>query len=217
MDDRLPQRCSRCLASGKDVPPESCRICQDQGMNESFLCQLRRNGADFSSFQCHAFRPYLTLVGKGLRKSDSLSICQDKKGYFSEVVQMISSGGCSGGGCGGGQCGSGNKSVPGSRKYHVVWGVHQRNPLFAKSDRYVSYLHDVLLSCGKLLKGRVLLLWLAPDHLHIYLEYAEKNSISEVVEDLQGLVHDALIEKFNEFVGEGKTKIWENDFFFEEI
>ncbi len=218
MDDKLPQRCSHCLAPGKDFPPENCQICQDQGMKESFLCLLRRKGADLSSFKCHAFRPHLTLVGKGRRKSDSLSTCQDKKGYFSEVVQMISSsGGCAGGGCGGGQCGAGNKPAAGSKKYHVVWGVHRRNPLFAQSDRYVSYFHDVLLSCGQLMKGRVLLLWLAPDHLHLYIEYDGKNSITEVVEDLQGLVHDTLIEEFSEFASEAKTKIWENDFFFEEI
>ena len=91
MDDKLPRRCSHCLATGKDMPFESCRICQDQGMKESFLCNLCRNASDSSSFQCHAFRPYLTLVGKGAKQSDDISICQDKKGYFAEVVKEVCS------------------------------------------------------------------------------------------------------------------------------
>lgn len=185
-------------------------------MTESFLCDLLRKGADFSSFRCHAFRPHLTLVGKKKQSRDSLSVCQDKKGYFAEVVQMISSGKCSGGGCGGGQCGLGNKTIPGSKKYHVIWSVRERNPLFVKSEQYVSYLHEILLSCGVLMKGRALLLWLAPDHLHLYVEFAGTDSIMEVVDDLQGLVHDALTEGFKEFTNAGGI-IWEKDFFLEEI
>ncbi len=216
MTEILPKRCSLCQARSKNLPLHDCQICMDQGITESFLCDLLREGADLTSFDCHSFRPYLTLVGKKEKSSGSLSVCQDKKGYFNDVVQMISSGRCAGGGCGGGQCGSDNKKIPGSKKYHVVWSIHQRNPLFAKSERYVSYLHDVLLSCGRLLKGKVLLLWLAPDHLHLYVEFAGSDPIEEVVDDLQELVHDALTEEFHEFANVG-SMIWEKDFFLEEI
>lgn len=188
----------------------------DQGMTEPFLCDLLSQAVAGGSFRCHAFRPNLTLVGKKDKNGDSLSVCQDKKGYFAEVVQMITSGKCSGGGCGGGQCGSDNKKNPGNKKYHVVWSIHQRAPLFAKSERYVSFLHDVFLSCGRLLKGRVLLLWLAPDHLHFYVESAGTEPIAEVVDDLQQLVHDALTEQFQEFSSVGHL-IWEKNFFLEEL
>ncbi len=211
----LPQRCSRCQATTRSIHLTDCQICDDQGMTESFLCDLLRKGAD-ASFKCHAFRPDLILVGKPGKDIGGLLVCQDKKEYFAEVVKMISSGKCSGGGCGGGQCGVGNQKIQNSKKYHIIWCAHQRKPVFAKSDKYVSFLHDVLMSCGQLMQGKALLLWLAADHLHLYVEFAGDEPISEVVDDLQGLVHDALAEEFKEFA-DSDVMIWHKDFFMEEL
>jgi REP element-mobilizing transposase RayT len=214
MNDTLPKCCFRCLAASKNAfMGEDCQICMDQGITESLLCDLLRKGSSLATFKCHAFRPNLTLVGKN-KKNNCLSVCQDKKEYFNEVVQMISSGKCAGG-CGG-QCVLSKKSTATNKKYHVIWSVFQRKPLFVRSEKYVSYLHDILLSCGKLMKGRALLLWLAADHLHLYVESDGNEPVLEVIDDLQELVHDALVEEFSEFNNIGNM-IWQKDFFMEEL
>lgn len=187
-------------------------------MEESYLCDLHRHGRQTEDFVCHAFRPCLTLVGQKGAPRPSIPVCQDKGAYFAEVVQMIGGGRCGGkGGCAASGCYPGEKA--GSRKrYHIVWGVNERRPIFAENSRFVPFFHEVFLSCGRLLGGQVLLLWLAADHLHLYLDFNGADPVRDVVEDLQELVSDTLLQ---EFVDLGRTyrytPVWERNFFLEEI
>lgn len=213
----IPARCTHCLAYAFDQPQNSCQVCRDQAMSESYLCNIVRRSSSSQSFKCHAFRTNLTLVGKEAERGAGLSVCQEKEAYFADVVRSFSAGRCSdGGGCGNPGCQPDKNGE--TSKFHVVWVARQRKPLFAASSRFVSFLHDVFLSCGRLMAGKVLLLWLAADHLHLYLECAAWEHESEIMEDMQGLVHDALVQEFSGLEKEyGKTMIWERDFFLEEI
>ena len=214
----VPKRCTLCLLYDADKPQDGCQVCMDQAMAQSFLCDLVRSaGADNPSFTCHAFRPNLSLVGEKQPKEKTIAVCQDKVAYFSEVVQMMQSGRC-GGGCSKGNCHSSPQRGGSVRKYHVVLSVQKRKPLFAQSDRYLPFLHDLFLSCGRLMTGRILLLWLATDHLHLYLECPDKEPAVEIVEDLQGFVYDALIQEYSKLRKEYATNmIWAKEFFLEEI
>ena len=198
---------------------QGCQVCRDQGMSESFLCNLVRQSSSEKSFTCHTFRPNLSLVGKKKLGSSQIAVCQGKEDYFADVVRQIGSGGCgSGGTCGSGLCGAGQDAKGSCRKFHAVWVVRGRRSLFSKSSQYVSFLHDVFLSCGHLMSGKVLLVWLAPDHLHLYLENDGKEAMADIMEDMQGLVHDALVQEFPGLKKEyGNSVIWESSFFMEEI
>jgi len=183
------------------------------------LCNIvRKKRATASSLICHAFRPRLTLVGnKKSAGEEKIPVCQDKNSYFAEVVRSMGSGGCgSGGGCG--ACQSTGEAGSASRKYHIVWSVYQRKAAFSDAGPFVSFLHDIFLSCGRLMKGKALLVWLASDHLHLYLEIEGKEKVEHLVEDLQSLVQDALFEEFGRLAKEfGEMKMWEEEYFLEEI
>jgi len=216
MSPEIPARCTHCFAFSFDQPLSSCQVCHDQAMSESYLCDITRSSSSTQSFICHAFRPNLTLVGKQDEKAPEIASCQNKQTYFANVVRLIGSGQCAGGGCGNPGCQPVSNGA--ADKYHVVWTVRQRKPVFAASNMYVSFLHDIFLSCGQLMAGKVYLLWLAADHLHLYLESTGWESEHEIVEDLQGLVHDALMQEFPALRKEyEKTLIWERDFFLEKI
>lgn len=216
MSDKIPVRCKHCLAFSFAQPLNDCQICRDQAMRESYLCDITRNAFSGGSFICHAFRPNLTLVGSNVGKISDFPVSQDKQSYFTDVVNMISSGHCAGGVCNKMSCGATHNGLP--DKYHVVWSVRNRKPLFSASNLYISFLHDIFLSCGQLMAGKVLMLWLASDHLHLYLECTGWESEYEIVEDLQGLVHDALMQEFSSLKKDyEKTLIWERDFFLEKI
>ena len=103
--------------------------------------------------------------------------------------------------------------------FHIVWAVKERIPLFVNCRRYLSYLHDAFLTCGTLLSGKTVLLWLARDHLHFYLEVSETETVGEIVEDLQGIIHDALVEKFDEIHDSAPddSLLWEPSYFIELI
>ncbi|MBC8316697.1 MAG: transposase [Desulfobulbaceae bacterium] len=216
----LPLRCSHCTVLKNDVPNKKCQICVDQAMRESFLCALLANQKNQEAFKCQVFQPSLSLVGdvKKKRGKAIATVCEDKSTYFSEVVDNILYGKCSrNGGCG--ACGDKSSAGNGKNKFHVAWSVRERAKLFANSGQYLSYLHDAFLTCGTLMSGKAVLLWLAPDHLHFYLELPEKESVGEIIEDLQGLIHDALVDKYPEarsFASPDKL-LWETSYFLESI
>ena len=217
MSPEIPPRCSRCLIFSYDQPLSNCQVCHELAMDESYLCDIARSSSFTQSFICHAFRPNLTLVGKQEEQASDRVVCRNKQTYFAEAIRLIGSGQCAGGGCGNPSC-QPAASNGAAEKYHVVWSVRQRKPVFAASNMYVSYLHDILLSCGHLMAGKVFLVWLAADHLHLYLECSGWESVHEIVEDLQGLVHDALMQEFPGLRKDyEKTLIWEHDFFLEKI
>lgn len=219
MKTDFPKRCTLCSNFSSKQSHNDCIVCQDQQMLESYLCDIVRACSADCVFACKAFKPHLTLIGKSSKKGNkNFPVTQDKKNYFAEVVRSIGSGGCSGGSsCKSGGCCSDQSSVA-SKKYHVVWSAHQRKSLFGTSSRYISFLHDVFRSCGRLISGKILLIWLAPDHLHFYIENGGIEEIDHVIEDLQEVVQDALLHEFPELAKEfEKIQIWEKKFFLEEI
>ncbi len=220
MKPDVPKRCSLCLFLYSVRTHENCTVCRDQQMKESFLCNMVRQTSRGDRFKCDAFRPRLTLVGARKQQAgDSIPVCRDKKEYFAEVIRSIGSGGCpNGGACRNGACGSSAKEKDIVRKYHVVWSVRHRKSVFSTGSRYISFLHDIFVSCGRLMKGKALLVWLAPDHLHFYLECMDSEPIDETIEDMQGLVQDALMQEYLELAKDfDNGTMWEREFFVEEI
>lgn len=213
----VPARCTRCLSLAGNHPCNGCQVCRDQAMGESFLCMIARQSTGAAPFACEAFRPNLSIVGKSGPRA-AIEVCQDKETYFNDVVRLVSSGPCGGKGCTRPSCHGGEAARGEVDRFHVVWVVHQRKPLFADSSRFVSFLHDVFLSCGHLMSGKVLLLWLAPDHLHLYIESSPRENVNDLVDDLQGLIHDTLLQEFDDLRKlYGKKQIWEHEFFVEQI
>jgi hypothetical protein len=66
-------------------------------------------------------------------------------------------------------------------RYHVAWNIVSRKPVFTHSVGAVDAIDTVLLNCGEVAGGFVSLLWLAPDHMHIYLESDGEKSVDAVV------------------------------------
>ncbi|MFZ5766937.1 MAG: transposase [Thermodesulfobacteriota bacterium] len=216
MPSELPLRCARCFSRSGRHPVVGCQVCRDQAMSESFLCEIVRRAAGTDELTCAAFRPHLTIVGKNSPVVD-LDVCQDKDRYFEDVVARINSGRCGGKGCARPGC-NGTGMLVARARFHVVWVVRHRQPVFADSGRFVPFLHDAFLSCARLMAGRVLLLWLAADHLHLYVETSPKEQVLEILDDLQGLIQDAVEEQWEEvrrcFTGK---RMWEREFFLERI
>lgn len=213
-------RCIHCRIHKRDEPNKDCQICIDQAMRESFICGMLNQQDEKEAFRCQAFQPSLSLVGKVKKRTgkDIVTVCEDKSKYFTEIVDNILYGRCSqSGGCG--ACGDKRNGQKIKNRFHVVWAVKERTPLFTNSRRYLSYLHDAFLTCGTLMTGKTVLLWLAPDHLHFYLEIPDIETVGEIVEDLQGIIQDALIEKFVEVhdIAPDNSLLWETSYFIESI
>lgn len=210
-------KCDHCTANNVYQPALDCQICLDQNIDERVICDLWQRRLHGDNSTCHAFRPQLALVG---RKPDTffsgMASFKEKTSYFVDVVRQVMSGGCgSSSGCGG-SCDAGWQPSSALNSYHIIWSVRNREPLFKATTRYLTFIHEALLSCSTLMNGHCILLWLAPDHVHLYLEIEPDDQVKDVVEDLQVLCHDAVCGYFPELANDS-TLIWEKEFFVEDL
>lgn len=214
----IPRRCLKCSLYNKETVYDQCGVCHDLGFREALLCDVNRRGCSDGAFRCHAFKPDLKLLGgSSSLKHHCLPVICDRKAYFRNVVQMVHGPDeCDGKG----MCQSCQVSFSSSpvRAFHVVWLTVDRQPFFSRVETYIPFFHDALLTCGALINGKVILVWLAPDHLHLYVELDMENPVEDVVEDIQFLVQDALIEEYDCFKGrEAEALIWNKEFFIEPV
>jgi REP element-mobilizing transposase RayT len=104
-------------------------------------------------------------------------------------------------------------------KYHLVWNITVRKPLFTHPADDINIIQDVFSTCGGLVGDVVSILWLAPDHIHLYVESDGENSIDTVARKLKRVSETALNK--NRSKGESQHKadrvIWDNVYFVETI
>lgn len=216
----VPRRCLQCSFFKRQHIYEQCTVCRELGFSEIHLCELNRKGPDPDHFLCHSFRPDLRLVGgKSLFAHPVLSVIRDRKEYFRDVLKLMHGPGHCGRKNGCFTCKKGDRiSDRPKKKFHVVWLTRERKPIFLQSSTYVPFFHDALLTCGALINGKAILIWLAPDHLHLYLELGEGDSVMDVVEDIQLLVQDALIAEFDQLQSvDMEPSVFNKEFFVETL
>ena len=104
-------------------------------------------------------------------------------------------------------------------KYHFTWNVTQRMPVFNPISNFINFIHDTFLVCSERVGGFVDLLYLAPDHIHIYVESDGELSVEDMVLEIKDFSNDAILtepsdikEKF-----EGDIGIWDEAYFAETV
>ncbi len=104
-------------------------------------------------------------------------------------------------------------------KYHLLWNTAHRKPVFKPTQKYFEDIFDLFLGFGELVGGLAALMWLAPDHIHIYVETNGERSFEAVVKKLKVASSKAIIQMVPDFKGEpGKGKgLWDKAYFLETI
>jgi REP element-mobilizing transposase RayT len=104
-------------------------------------------------------------------------------------------------------------------KYHFAWNVSLRRSVYIPADTFFDFVSDTFLRCSELAGGFVDLLYLAPDHIHLYAESDGELSIEEIVHRIKQFSNKAILEKFpllRDKLG-GNTEIWDEAYFTETI
>ena len=96
-------------------------------------------------------------------------------------------------------------------KYHVAWNVVSRKPVFIHPADVVDVIDNAFLDCGELVGGFVSLLWLAPDHIHLYVESDGEKSVDTIVRHLKRVSVNAL----NKTTNNVDHRIWDKAYFAE--
>jgi REP element-mobilizing transposase RayT len=84
---------------------------------------------------------------------------------------------------------------------------------------YFENLFDLFLGFGELVGGMAALMWLAPDHVHIYLETDGEKSLEAIVKKLKVASSKAIIQMvpdIKEKPGKGDG-LWDKAYFLETI
>lgn len=218
--NELPEKCMECAKSDLALFHRKCHFCRDLEFQESVLCNLNRCIQDRSDFECHAFQAMLKLVGPSKNKefvSDDSSAREIKEKFFLDLLnsdkikyeralalQKLA---------------RDPDGVYVQLKYHFVWNVSLRRSVFSPANEFFDFVSDTFLRCGELAGGFVDPLYLAPDHIHLYVESDGELSIEEIVYRIKKFSNHAILEKFpliRDALGEN-TEIWDQAYFVETI
>jgi len=104
-------------------------------------------------------------------------------------------------------------------KYHFAWNVSLRRSVYSPANNFFDFVSDTFLKCSEPTGGFVNLLYLAPDHIHLYVESDGELSIEEIAHRIKQFSNDAILEKYPLLRDKlsGNTEIWDEAYFSETI
>lgn len=215
--NHFPVKCQKCAKSSKPFIHGRCSFCQDLSFEEEVLCYLNRSTQNPASFECHAFQPLLKLVTSsrlGTRpeaKAQSAEITFEKlldsdKVKYQRALALQ-------------KLARNPDDVMLEIKYHFAWNVVGRRPAFAEPATTIDFISDTITNCSEAVGGFASLLWLAPDHIHLYVESDGEVSPDNMVQELKRLSEAPILERFRELIAspDVETGLWDEAYFVETI
>lgn len=221
VSNELPAKCQECAKSAISIIHDKCNFCRDLAFPEEVLCHLNRCIQDPADFACHAFRPILKLAGspgtkvsglaggsKGLFKKESfLRLLRSEKIKYKEAFAFQ-------------KLERDPDEVILELKYHLAWNVIHRKSVFRSNNDVFHFARDTFWGCSELVGGFVNLLWLAPDHVHLYVETSTADkSVETIVKQIKRYSNKALLDRFvdlRERVGK-ENELWDIAYFTETV
>ena len=218
--ENFPEKCFSCANNTASAVHKKCKFCQDLRVSESLLCQLNRNVQTIDKFVCHAFRQKLINVSKPMAEKPGTEIAPADSFRANKIKELLNS-----------DKAKYKKALAVQRlqrdpdgvyldlKYHFAWNVMCRRAVFEKSADYFDFISDLFLTCGDLVGGYAQLLWLAPDHVHIYVVTDGRDSVETVIRKLKQHSGKAIIDRFPEAAKKlnQKKRLWDKAYFSETI
>jgi len=218
--DKTPQKCLECDKLYRSRSDSRCRVCRDLEFEEGILCDLNRAVQDHGNFFCHAFRPRLNLVSSAAPPIPTGPALVDRKSRHKSIQEIMGS-----------DKFKYQKALALQKlnrdpdeifvelKYHLAWNVSHRKPIFSPEKEYFYFVLDTVIGCGDLVDGVARLLWLAPDHLHVYVESDGEKSIEAIIRKLKPFLKKAILANFPE-IKKGLDKgghLWDKAYFSETL
>ena len=219
---QLPEKCRGCAKSKGSSASEKCDFCGKTDFPESILCDLNRSVQDPEDFSCSAFLPVLKSVTPiPLKSVKSVSPRKPERSQRAEhyqeiflsekvkyekafVLQKL------------------NKDpdfISVNLSFHFAWNVFHRRPLFNPSKDYFGFVHDTFLRCSELVGGFSTLLWLAPDHVHVYVESEGEESPETLLKIMKEFSEKEILKEFPDLLKRSATEVdlWDEAYFVETV
>jgi putative transposase len=104
-------------------------------------------------------------------------------------------------------------------KYHLLWNTRHRRAVFKPPNSFFEGLDDLFLGFGEMVGGMASVMWVAPDHIHVYLETDGRKSIETLQKKMKTVSAEVILETFLEIRQSVKkgTGLWDKAYFVETI
>jgi len=195
--NELPQKCLECAKSTTSKPHDNCHICNELEFQEASLCDLNRCIQDKADFQCHAFRQGLRLVDtaekevlsqdgsfrEASEREFSKDLLHSDKVKYARVLALQ-------------KRGRDPDAVILELKYHFVWNVSHRTPLFVPANDFIACVRDAFPECSEAAGGLIYPVYLAADHVDVYVESNGERCPGDMARDIKTVSAKATVEEF---------------------
>src|SRR5215831_10969327 len=205
----IPTLCQACYKHYRSTVVNACPFCADVQFPEQVLCDLVRDGqSEKQPFRCAAFRPALSVVrhdeiearhmAEG--SADTVNISPKDKWFQAYAVQQLS---------------LNPDMIVFTIRYHVVFSTRQRVNVFSSEHR--EQIADMVRqSVLPFEQTTAHVVWLASDHLHLYINASPEYALDEIV---HAILDDLERERANFFptLPPSNQPVWERAYFAESI
>src|SRR5499426_4155253 len=171
---RIPTLCQACYKHYRSTVVKACPFCRDVQFPEAMLCDLVREGqSEKQPFRCAAFLPVLSVVQHNHTEAlhmeegseDTASMSPKDKWFRAYAVQQLS---------------LHPDLIDFTIRYHVVLNTRQRVNVFASEHR--EQIADMVRQAALPFEQTTAhVLWLASDHMHLYLDATPDYALDEIV------------------------------------
>jgi len=198
--------CEKCFKFHNPVIAVKCPFCRDYSFQENILCDLLRSGNDSNELECFAFKPNLSVIDETeqshkLNDNEPAKLSDRHKWLKAYAIQ---------------QWKFDSDQIFCEINYHVCLIAKNRNKVFEKMIGQLSEISDMFSKAGEQFKGKVNLLCLGTDHIHIHIDSPPDYSADEVVQKTMAFFETAIKSEFSEFVDNGES-LFEKAYFIESI
>lgn len=210
----FPAKCRSCFKADRDSIISNCEFCRDLPFSETVLCDLNRVvQSSENEFGCHAFQPMLNLVtpkkkqvpdlaNKG-KKQNELLLSDKTKYQIALHLQKLD---------------RDPDFIFAALKYHISWNVSQREKAFPESPDLMESVSVIFKNSIKQADTIVLPLWIASDHVHVYVETSVKISIDKMTRKIKKATEQKLISCLKGMDRRSsKAPLWDDAYFVETI
>ena len=205
----IPTLCQACYKHYRSTVVKACPFCADVQFPEERLCDLGREGqSEKQSFRCAAFRPALSVVRHDEIKAspaeegseDTVNMSPKDKWFRAYAVQQLS---------------FNPDLIDFTIRYHVVLSTRQRTNVFASehSEQIADMVRQAALPFEQTTAH---VLWLASDHLHLYIDATPDYSLDEIVHALREYLDREMANLFPALPPSNQP-VWERAYFAESI
>ena len=215
-----PPKCLECDKFYRSRTDSRCRVCQSLEFEEGILCDLNRAVQGDQNFSCHAFRPRLKLVGSDKDTKQTINAPINQKSRHKSIQEIMASDKI-----------NYQKALALQKlnrdpeemisviKHHLAWNVRHRKPIFDPGAKYFDPICDIFLEAGQLVGGTAHLLWLASEHIHLYVESDGTKSLETIAQNLKRFSKKNVLKRFPEIKEklDSSSNIWDKAYYCETL